>query len=154
MAIYQGTNLIKNYVSLRPPNIEEIKLANQVNFTDLNWDKWRELSLTDKSVFYFAIHFKNKLVGEIFLHDMDLIKKEALLGYHIFNPHFRGKGIGAVALYLLQKFVKENMDLDRLIIITGENNLPSQKIAEKTGFINKGLSREDPKKIVYEWVIK
>ncbi|MDO8571043.1 MAG: GNAT family N-acetyltransferase, partial [Candidatus Daviesbacteria bacterium] len=149
MTLYKGKIYSQDDVSLREPNIDLINEINKINFTELDWIKWRKLAQKDNSVYYFAIYYKDELVGEIFLHDINQKTKEALLGYHLFNPDYRGKGIGTLALGLLQKIVKNEMNLSKLIIITGIDNVPSKKIAEKCNFKYVSPSWEDPKKVVY-----
>lgn len=153
MTIYKGNNLTEDDISLATPDFKLITELNQVNTTDLDWIEWRQKAIEDSSVYYFSIYYKESLIGEIFLHDINTEEKEALIGYHIFNLEFRGKGIGTKALKLLQQFVKQNMDLKKLIIITGNRNMSSKKIAEKCGFIDIGPSWEDPNNVVFEWTI-
>jgi len=151
MSLHTGKIYKNEGVSLGPANIDLARKNNPINYADREWEKWREKARIDNDVYYFSIYNNSSLVGEIFLHDIDKEKAEALLGYHIFDPNLRGKGIGTKALQLLQEHVKQTKEIKKLIIITAENNLPSRKISEKCGFVYTGPAWEDPKMVVYEW---
>ena len=154
MSLHTGKKYINNNVILGPGNIDEAEKNNPINHTDLEWNSWREKALIRDDIYYFSIFYKESVIGEIFLHDINRDKAEALVGYHIFNPDFRKKGIGTTSLKLLQEFVKESEELKKLTIITADNNISSKKISEKCGFKLIGPSWEDQKMVVYEWIVK
>jgi RimJ/RimL family protein N-acetyltransferase len=113
---------------------------------------WLPLALGDEqTVIYFSISRQGQLVGHIFLHDMNRATGEALIGYHLFQPSYRGHGIGTKALRLLLRYVSEHTDFHHLVIITSEDNVASRRIAEKCGFTYTGPAREGPPLICYEW---
>ena len=95
-------------------------------------DEWLSRAEAGDDVYYFAIRLRGELVGQIFLHDVNAVPGEALVGYHLFKPEYRGRGIGTAALSLLQAFVRAHTPLSRLIIITSEDNAASQGIARKS----------------------
>jgi RimJ/RimL family protein N-acetyltransferase len=112
-------------------------------------------ALIEPSICYFGICHEGRTTGQIFLHDIDGIDKSALVGYHIFDPRDRGRGHGTAALRLLQHHVVTRTDLQRLVIITTRDNLPSRRIALQCGFAERGSSREDPVKgIVMGWSVQ
>jgi len=76
---------------------------------------------------------------------------ESLVAYHLFQSCYRGWGVGTQALALLQQFVRERTELTKLIIITLAENVASQRVAEKCGFIPVGKSREDASALVFQW---
>lgn len=92
------------------------------------------------------------MVGQILLHDMDADTGESLVGYHVFEPHRRGQRTGTKALTLLERFAAEQTGLRKLVIITSQDNLASQALARKCGFVLTGASRKDPENgLVFEW---
>jgi RimJ/RimL family protein N-acetyltransferase len=102
----------------------------------------------------FWIYEAEAPVGQIVLHDGDRAQSEALVAYHIFRTADRSRGIGRRALALLQKLVRTETDLRRLVVITGRDNRPSRRIAEACGFMEVGGAREDPEQlVVYVWTI-
>ena len=91
-------------------------------------------------------------MGQILLHDIDEIAKEALIAYHLFQLSYRSHGLGTTMLALLKQYVLVETDLRRLIIITSQDNIASQRIAQKCGFQYAGTPREDPLEgVLYEW---
>ncbi len=154
MSAGNKSEITSGEVTLKRVDIDKVKLANPVNNTDLDWEKWRNKANVDLSVDYFGIFYRGKLVGEIFLHDIDINKKEALIGYHIFDPEVRGKGVGGLSLQLLVEHAKNDTELNKLVIITSSDNVASRKIAEKNGFKFSGPSWEDQSRVAYERMIR
>jgi RimJ/RimL family protein N-acetyltransferase len=105
---------------------------------------WLAAARERDDVLYFSIYEDNVVVGQIILHDIDKRTGTSLIGYHLFDPHFRSRGIGTVALRLLADFVRSRTNLERLFIITSDDNGASQRVAQKCGFTHVGPSREDP----------
>ncbi len=99
---------------------------------------------TRQDAYYFAIYRRAEAVGQIFLHDVDRHAATALVGYHLFEAHARGRGVGTRALGLLQEYAAEETDLKRLVIITTRDNAASRRVAEKRGFEYVGPQREHP----------
>ena len=64
----------------------------------------------------------------------------------------RGRGTGTKMLTLLQRYVREETTLRRLVAITSDDNVASQRIALKCGFVHTGPPREDPVHgMCFEW---
>ena len=53
----------------------------------------------------------------------------------------RGRGVGTRALRLLSRWALDELDLQRLDLITDPDNLASQRVAEKVGFRREGVLR-------------
>ena len=106
--------------------------------------RWLSRAEGAADVHYFAVYEGGTLVGQIFLHDIDPETGEALVGYHLFERRFRGRGTGTRMLALLQRYVRAETRLHRLVVITGEDNVPSQRVALRCGFAPAGRPREDP----------
>jgi RimJ/RimL family protein N-acetyltransferase len=151
MTMHNGMTFTKGNVSIAAPNCKAVAAANCGNPWDAEWRIWREQAALQDDIYYFTIHCKDVLVGEIFLHDINLDTRESLLGYRIFSLSNRGQGVGSKALRLLQEFVANETELGRLVIITAEDNIPSRRMAEHCGFELAGSSWEDPHFVVYEW---
>jgi RimJ/RimL family protein N-acetyltransferase len=149
--MHSGKKYGKGDVSLAAPSGNAVEAVIRGNPEDAEWRTWREQAATQDDIYYFAIHLNDVVVGELFLHDIDLNAEEALLGYRIFSLNNRGRGIGRQALHLLLEFVRNEATLKRLVIITAEENLPSRRMAEHCGFELVGPAWEDPQMVVYEW---
>lgn len=152
MTIHTGRIYSTHNVTIGPPDVAAIAQVTPANDVadDMKSLFWAQ---TNPTVYYFSIYKNNCLVGQIYLHDIDIEQGEAMIGYHLFQLHDRGQGIGRAALALLQHYVIEETDLQRLIIITGRDNSPSRIIATKCGFEYMGGARENPEGlVVYTWV--
>jgi RimJ/RimL family protein N-acetyltransferase len=115
---------------------------------------WLKCAPLQDDIYYFWIYWQQTPVGQIFLHDINRCTGESLIGYHLFEPKYRGQGIGTKALGLLQQFVVSETNLAKLVIITGRDNLASQRIATRCGFQKTGGAREEPENlVVFEWGI-
>ncbi len=142
----------KDHIRITPPNLTEIRQASINEDVLADAANWLPLALKgEQGVVYFSIYQQDSLVGQIFLHDGNPQTGESLIGYHLFQPEYRGQGIGTIALGLLLKYVKEQTNFHHLVIITDEANKASQRIAEKCGFKFTGSAWEGPPLICYEW---
>ena len=148
MTLHSGPTYGDGDVSIGPPDIDVPHRVPKAV------DRWLSEALVRDDIYYFSIFHLQRPVGQIFLHDMDPAIGESLIGYHLFEPQLRGRGIGTKALRLLQQFVIEATTLRRLVIITSRDNTASQAIARKCRFMFAGVPREDPVNgIVFEWSV-
>ncbi len=144
MTLHQGEIYQSGTVSLRPPQPEMIQHTQKSEDVREEVDWWLSQAAKSEQITYFSVFEGQTLVGQILLHDIDETAKEALIAYHLFQPDFRGRGIGTRMLGLLKQFVVAETDLKSLIIITSRDNEASQKVAQKCGFQYAGKPREDP----------
>lgn len=148
--LYDGPPLADGEVSLaavRPADVHECLTDSLVRHSLT----WADRAVSDPSMLYFGIFRSDALVGQIFLHDQT--SDEALVGYHLFTATHRALGVGRAALRLLQHHVAESLDLKRLVVITSPDNLASQRLALRCGFILTGAPREDPTGLLYHWTV-
>jgi RimJ/RimL family protein N-acetyltransferase len=151
--LHTGRIYTKGNVSLRPPHPQTIRRAAKSSDIAENIRNWLSAASERDDIYYFSIYDADKLVGQMILHDIDWQLGESLVGYHLFQPRYRGRGIGTQALELLKKFVTEWGRLAELIIITSADNLASQRIAQKCGFLHTGAPREDPNGVLLRWKV-
>jgi RimJ/RimL family protein N-acetyltransferase len=80
-----------------------------------------------------------ELLGSI---DMSLnsMQYRGHIGYWV-APEARGNGVCTRALRLLSRWALEELQLQRLELITDPDNAPSQRVAEKVGFRREGVLR-------------
>lgn len=64
------------------------------------------------------------------------------LGYRVYRPEDRGKGIISEALPLFISYFFDLRPINRLQICTDVGNIPSKRIAEKLGFRHEGVLRQ------------
>lgn len=89
-----------------------------------------------KEEFLFTIKEKeaNKLIGLVYIKELDWTKKQGELAYCI-GYEFEGKGITTNAIHILSDFAFENIELKTLQIIAHKSNIASIKVAENCNFI-------------------
>ena len=81
-------------------------------------------------------------IGLIDLYDFDPKHRRAGLGIVISEPGDRDRGYGAEAIGLLVAYAFEILDLHQLYASVGENNVRSQHLFEKLGFVRSGVRRQ------------
>ena len=152
--LYAGEPYERDGVRIGAPDPAAIRRAAIDPDVAGSVEKWLSRAETDTDVQYFAVFEGGQLVGQIFLHDIDRVKGEALVGYHLFERRHRGRGIGTAMLSLLQRYVREETALRELVAITDESNAASKRVALKCGFAYAGRPREDPENgVVFAWCV-
>ena len=152
MALHSGSPYERDEVRIDAPDPTVIRASPVDPDVAASVEHWLSRAETDSSVHYFAV-FKGKTpVGQVLLHDIDHHTGEALVAYHLFEQRVRGRGIGTTMLRLLQRYVLDETTLKRLVVITDESNVASQRIALKCGFAFAGRPREDTEHgVIFEW---
>lgn len=154
MTLHPGRPYSDGEVSLVPPDVEAVRRAPKADDVTRNVDTWLGRALEREDVYYFSVCWHGRLVGQIMLHDVDERSGEALIGYHLFEPQYRRRGVGTRMLALLQHFVAEQTTLRTLVAITSDDNVASPRIAVKCGFRHTGAPREDPHHgLCFEWAV-
>lgn len=144
---YKGPHYSLKGVCIGPPAAGLLREGAAAEFS-----RWFDEAQERDDVCYFSVYSGRALVGQILLHDENA--GESLVGYHVFEPGQRGRGIDTKALTLLKRFVAEQTELSRLVIITSRDNFASRRLATRCGFMHVGASREDPENgMVFEWIV-
>jgi RimJ/RimL family protein N-acetyltransferase len=144
VTLHTGTDYEVAGVRIGAPDPEAICAAPKGRDVAASVDRWLSDARGRDDVHYFAVYERERLVGQIVLHDINPQTGEALVGYHLFEPRSRGRGVGTTMLGLLQRHVREATALRRLVVITSDDNVASQRVALKCGFVPIGAPREDP----------
>lgn len=85
---------------------------------------------------------KNVPVGMIDLFDFEPKHKRAALGILICNKTDRGKGYGAETLALITNYCFTHLNFHQLYANVGIDNVPSQQLFEKAGFLVAGHKKD------------
>jgi len=142
MTIYSGQAVNANNVTIGAPDFDALHHVTIAADVAGSVRQWTTVAVARDDVLYFGIFWNNRAVGQILLHDME--RHTSLVAYHLFDPADRGRGIGTQALGLLQELVRTATMPSQLIIITSRENLASQRVAQKCGFVDAGAPWEDP----------
>ena len=143
MPLHTGDAFAAGQVSIGPPDLAALAHAPKSADVAAAFANWSAAATRD-DIYYFAIRWHGVPVGQILLHDIDWQASTALIAYHLFEPRYRGQGIGTAALTLLLSFAREQTPLRDLLIITSRDNLASRRLARRCGFVEAGAPREDP----------
>jgi ribosomal-protein-serine acetyltransferase len=106
------------------------------------WCESRGAAWDKKSEYDFIIMDKSdeSCIGICGFNNINTEIRIANLGYWIRTGRI-GQGIASAAVPMLAKFGVDNLNLYRLEIVVAEDNLPSQRVAEKAGALREGLLR-------------
>jgi ribosomal-protein-alanine N-acetyltransferase len=83
----------------------------------------------------------DKVIGSFGIHDLDLNRKSAEIGYGI-SPHYWGKGYFSEALRLAMKHAFDNLCLHRLVARTSVLNTASINGLKKFGFLKEATMKD------------
>lgn len=88
-----------------------------------------------KEEFLFTVKEKesNKLVGLVYLKELDWTKKQGEFAYCI-DYNVEGKGIMTEAIQQLSEYAFENLGIETLQIIVHKSNIGSVKVADNCNF--------------------
>ncbi len=98
----------------------------------------------NKTFFSFGICLKeeNKLIGQLAIKNIDWSIPKGELGYFI-DQTYEGKGIVTEALQKVIHYAFTDLKMNKLFLRTLLDNVASQKVAEKNGFIKEGILRKE-----------
>ena len=148
-------------VALRPWRPEDVE-AGLMLFADplvqrFSWPQSRAYTVEDARA-YLAAQAEGRLRGEqvelavteagdpdavlggAALYDLDRAHARASVGYWL-AAHGRGRGVATRAVRLLAAWAFGPLELARLELTCAPDNLASQRVAERCGFVREGLLR-------------
>ena len=103
--------------------------------------KWIESLASEKNTFRAMIDVDGRAIGTIILSDIDMRNGIAEVHIKLANACERGKGYGKDALLALLKYAFDELRLNCIYCRIKEDNIASQKLFEKCGFTNEGITR-------------
>lgn len=97
----------------------------------------------DKKGYYFYIRkTENELIGYICIKSIDTRCGKCELAYFI-DENYQGQGIITKAVGDVIAYCFGALTMNKIFICTSKNNIGSQKVATKNGFIQEGILREE-----------
>jgi RimJ/RimL family protein N-acetyltransferase len=100
-------------------------------FSDLK--SWETLPM-------FAIIFKEKVIGEIYLNDLNLQHERGELGYDLSRAYW-GKGLATEASRAVLDWAFQTYNLNRIYATCDPRNNRSHRVLEKLGMTREGILR-------------
>ena len=89
----------------------------------------------------FAIVLETKVIGEIYLNDMDTQNQRAELGYSLSHSHW-GKGLVPEASCAVMNWAFQTWGLNRIYSTCDPKNERSWRVMEKLGMVREGILRK------------
>jgi RimJ/RimL family protein N-acetyltransferase len=111
-----------------------------------------------KSFAFLAVDEHGTLLGNFSVMELDQAPGYGELGYWV-AKEARGKGVATRAVKLLRDYAINELGLELIELIIHEGNTLSQRVAERTGFLDTGELRIAPRQegaterdhMVYAW---
>ncbi|MDP5275308.1 GNAT family N-acetyltransferase [Chengkuizengella axinellae] len=122
------------------PWVKGNKIENTKGFIEAALQKFVNNDGIDCGIFYH-----DRIVGVIALHRLDWLNKKTSVGYWL-DGSLQGKGIMTKACEAMINYSFHDLQLNRIEIRAGVNNLKSRAIPERLGFEKEGIVRQA------EWV--
>lgn len=93
---------------------------------------------------YFMItDIDDNPIGAVNFFSIDKEKRQGEMGVEIGDKRYWRKGIAGKAVKAATEYIFNNLEIDRIYIETGENNIPALKLFSKSGFCKCGEFLED-----------
>ena len=96
-----------------------------------------------KYKFFIITGSENEPIGFINFFSIDKVKKQGELGVKIGDKRYQNKGIAYKAASFILDYIFNNMDIKRIYIETGENNISALSLFKKLNFEKCGEYMED-----------
>jgi RimJ/RimL family protein N-acetyltransferase len=80
------------------------------------------------------------VLGGTSLHGVELDQGRAAIGYWL-APQARGRGVATHAVRLVARWAFDEVGLARVELTCGPDNVASQRVAERCGFVREGVLR-------------
>lgn len=119
------------------PWIDHIISPYQYQSIIPDWHK----QLSENNGFQAGIFYRDQLVGMITLQQIDWMSRQASIGYYL-GEAAQGKGIMTKCVVAVLNYAFYFLNLNRVEIRCGVNNLKSQAIPEKLHFKREGILRD------------
>lgn len=88
-----------------------------------------------------GIEHQGDIVGVIGFHEFDADNRQTSMGFWISSSH-QGKGIVSSSCARLIEYAFTDLGLNRVVMKIAEDNVPSQRVAERNGLVYEGTSRQ------------
>lgn len=154
---FENCNLVSNLVAIRPlaqTDQEAILIAGN----DDEMQKWFPLpfpyTFTNAKSFFDladqrkmdgsglirAIEYVGKFAGVVDIKKADWRAQCCEIGYWS-SPWVRGKGVTSAALLMVSQWIFRVVGFQRIEVRVAPENLASQRVAEKAGYVREGIAR-------------
>lgn len=124
------------------PEMERNVIGWSFPTSKIEQEKWFENQAYDKNNLRFIIECEGKAVGLATLTNIDWKNRKAIHGIKLYGENIKGKGIGTDTVRTIMRYAFEELQLNRLYGSIMSQNIASQKLYFKCGWMQEGLSRQ------------
>lgn len=129
----------------RPEILKWILFQPHKNFNvkdQKQWIKKTQFKIRAHKAYVFGITLPHstEIIGIISLEEFNWKNKNTQIGYWLTKEHW-GKGLMSQAVKIMLNFAFKKLKLHRVYGAVFADNIPSQKVLEKCGFIKEGITR-------------
>lgn len=106
---------------------------------------WYRSAVHDSKSAIFAVRTleDDRYLGNVWLHNIHWINRNAELRILLGDPEAQGRGYGTRACHLLLKFAFAKLGLNKVYLYVSARNPRAKKAFEKSGFREEGVLREE-----------
>ena len=119
------------------PWIDETKSPEDIRATIQRWEQ----NIKDKSGYTFGIFQGGNYIGNIGVHNVNLISDSAQIGYWL-SPEWQGKGIMTDCVRALTDYAFNELNLNSVHISCADANKKSRAVPERLNFVQEGALQE------------
>ncbi|NER19081.1 GNAT family N-acetyltransferase [Spongiivirga citrea] len=123
-----------------PRTVNQVKSLTDAESLFKEYEDWQD----HLEGFYFFIKEENSLIGHMHIKNINNYASKCELGYFI-DKEYAGMGITSKSINQLLDFCYDKLEMNKVYICTNPENVGSQKVALKNGFIKEGVLREEYK---------
>lgn len=114
-------------------------------FTERDAEEWLAQQETrrftgERITFAITESDVDRALGSVILSRFDWQHGQGMVGYWM-HPDARGRGLARGAVLLVARWAFDTLDLARLELTTAPDNVDSQRLAERCGFVQEGTLR-------------
>ncbi len=96
----------------------------------------------NRETYVFGIYTQEKLIGVIYIKEIDWRIPKCELGYFI-DKKFEGKGLMSKVIEETTKYCFERLKIEKIFLKIGSENIGSKRLAIKNGFLLEGILRNE-----------
>ncbi len=135
LPIFDTINAEREYIGEWLPFVDyTLEMADTLNFIE-------SLSVNETKDLTFAIYYKEKFAGLVGLKDPDYDNKKVEIGFWI-SEKYQHLGIISLSCKALINHAFKELGFNRIQLKAAVENINSQKVAQRLGFIKEGIERE------------
>ena len=128
-----------------PPTVKEVEDSQKYILETLE-------ERAKNNTYTYGIEHESAIIGDISLRNLSDTEKTPEIGYWI-APNYAGRGLTTKAVQALTHLGLSTLNLPKIVIKANPNNIASNKVAEKSGYVQAGTAVDDGE-LLNVWAIE